>query len=216
MEITYKIIGTDGLQYGPIGLEQLKLWAGEGRITLETKVLRSDTNSWLPAYQYPELNLAQPAALPPTLATIKDPALEKQINSGAGWFFLIASLSLINSVIALSGNNIAFIFGLGITQIIDGVATSMGGSGGMIVAAVMDLLVAGVFIMFGVFGRKQHTWSFIAGMILYALDAMVLFLLGGGWLSLGLHVFALVSIFSGLRANTRLKALEKGLVVRPV
>jgi hypothetical protein len=44
MEITYKIIGTDGLQYGPIALEQLKLWVGEGRISRETKVLRSDTN----------------------------------------------------------------------------------------------------------------------------------------------------------------------------
>src|SRR4051812_11349225 len=109
MEITYKIIGTDGQQYGPIGLEQLKAWAGEGRITLQTKVLRSDTNSWLPASQYTELNLAQPAALPPTLAAITDPALEKQVKSGADWFIWIAVLSLINSIIALSGKSMAFI-----------------------------------------------------------------------------------------------------------
>lgn len=217
MEITYKIIGTDGLQYGPIALEQLKMWVSEGRITPETKVLRNDTNSWLPAAQYTELNLNKPAAaaFPPTLATIDNPALEKRIKSGADWFFWIAGLSLVNSFIALSGKGMAFVLGLGITQVIDGVANSMGGSAGMIVAVILDLLVAGMFIMFGVFGRKHHTWSFIAGMILYAFDALI-FLAGAGWLSLGFHGFALFCIFTGLRANTELRALEKGLVARPV
>ncbi len=58
MDITYTMIGADGLHYGPVNLEQLKGWIAEGRIMPETKVLRSDTQSWLPAANYVELNLA--------------------------------------------------------------------------------------------------------------------------------------------------------------
>src|SRR4051794_33834386 len=117
METTYTIIGADGRQYGPITLQQLLGWVSEGRITRETNVLRSDTNSWLPAAQYPELGLPQPvaAAIPASPAIAGNPALEKQIKSGADWFFWIAGLSLVNSFVALSGKGWGFILGLGIT-----------------------------------------------------------------------------------------------------
>ncbi len=59
METTYTIIGADGQQYGPISLEQLKGWVAERRVNPETKILRSDINSWLPAAQYTELGMAQ-------------------------------------------------------------------------------------------------------------------------------------------------------------
>jgi hypothetical protein len=35
-----------------------------------------------------------------------------------------------------------------------------------------DVVVAGVFVLFGVFATKKHLWAFIVGMILYALDGM--------------------------------------------
>jgi hypothetical protein len=63
--------------------------------------------------------------------------------------------------------------------------------------------------MFGVFANKLHTWAFLVGMILYALDGLI-FLLVGDWLSVGFHVFALFCIFGGFSATRRLKALQGG------
>ena len=38
--------------------------------------------------------------------------LENQFKSGAGWFFIIAGLSIVNSIIILSGGSWSFIVGL--------------------------------------------------------------------------------------------------------
>ena len=60
--------------------------------------------------------------------------LETQHASGANWFYWIAGLSVINSVIILAGGGWGFVVGLGITQFIDAIATVVvaetGASGG--------------------------------------------------------------------------------------
>src|SRR3954452_6259337 len=114
METTYTILGADGAQYGPIHLDQLKIWIREGRITPETKVLRSDTNSWLPATQYVELELPAaravmaPSASLPVAPPVNTSGLEKQINSGVSWLFWIGGLSLINTFINMGGGSFQF------------------------------------------------------------------------------------------------------------
>ena len=215
------MIGADGRQYGPITLDQLKTWVGEGRITRETSILRSDTNSRLPAAQYTELGLAQPAAAPAVLAPAvptNNSALERQIKSGASWFFLIAGLSLVNSIVASTGSGWRFVVGLGVTQIIDGIGSGMAGAGTAISLA-LAFVVTGIFAGVGIFARKRQAWAFIVGMVLYGLDCALLIILGilytSDWLSIGFHVFALYCIFAGLRACNRLKALERGLSVSP-
>src|SRR5438046_2161943 len=55
METTYKIIGADGREYGPVSLAELKSWIHDGRIVGQTHVWRSDQTTWLPAAQYQEL-----------------------------------------------------------------------------------------------------------------------------------------------------------------
>lgn len=40
--------------------------------------------------------------------------LQKRANSGAGWFFWIAGLSVVNSAISLLGGGWSFVLGLGI------------------------------------------------------------------------------------------------------
>ena len=237
MEITYKIVATDGQQYGPVTLEQLRGWISEGRLGADTQIWRSDTDTWLPAAQFPELGLdaAVPPGVPqsavpvpvlrpahltpppgrptgplivPSLATPTPPGLEKRLHSGAGWFFWIAGLSLVNSLIALGGSDRRFIVGLGITQIFDAVGQEIGG-GGKAAVLVLDVIVAGIFVMFGIFARKRHTWSFITGMVLYGLDGLICLLIGE-WLPFGFHALALFYIFSGMRANLQLKGLAAG------
>jgi len=52
--------------------------------------------------------------------TFKAHALEQRCKSGARWFFWIAGLTIVTSLMALSGGGYAFFLSLGITQFIDG------------------------------------------------------------------------------------------------
>ena len=56
METTYKIIGADGREYGPVSLAELKSWIHDGRLAGNTHVWRSDQTTWLTASQYQELH----------------------------------------------------------------------------------------------------------------------------------------------------------------
>jgi hypothetical protein len=190
MDITYKILGTDGKEYGPVNLEQLQGWLKEGRVTSATQILRSDVNAWHPAPSYTELGLSAtpsvgaeatpaPVGTGPAVAAAGELAeLEKRMKSGGSWFFWIAGLSLINSIAVFSGSEYGFIVGLSITQILDHLLQGVGGNA-RIIALVLDVLAAGVFVLFGVFACKRHVWAFIVGMVLYAGDTLLTMLLCG-------------------------------------
>lgn len=142
-------------------------------------------------------------------------ALERRVMASANWFFWIAGLSFINSVIMLSNGRWSFLAGLGITQIIDALAYQAAGelgTGATVIALIMDIMVAGIFVLFGFMARKLQGWAFIVGMVLYGLDGL-LFLLAQGWLSIAFHALALYYIYLGLRAHNRLKALEQEMAV---
>ena len=51
----FKIIGTDGKEYGPVSLEQLRRWLAEGRLTPQTKVQQAGSPDWKAANEIPEL-----------------------------------------------------------------------------------------------------------------------------------------------------------------
>ena len=55
MDIEYKIIGGDNVEYGPTSLPELKAWIRDGRVAAMTKVWRSDLSIWSPASRYTEL-----------------------------------------------------------------------------------------------------------------------------------------------------------------
>jgi hypothetical protein len=167
--------------------------------------------------QNPETNFnaaGQPATAPnyeQAYAAQEAGELQRRLLSGANWFYWIAGLSLVNSVAALSGSNWRFIAGLGITQILDAIARegfSNAGSAVKIIAFIFDLLVACVFVVFGIFAGKKMTWAFAVGMFIYALDA-VLFLFGMDILAIAFHAYALYCLFRGLRACQQLNQMTK-------
>jgi hypothetical protein len=133
--------------------------------------------------------------------------VEGEARSGANWFLWIAGLSMVNSVIMLAGSDVHFIIGLGITLVFDVIGRNAGAAG-VVVAALLDIMAAATFVMFGVLGRKGRAWAFILGMVVYALDAM-LFIAFGDWLSVGFHAFALFGIYRGFAASRRLKEMEE-------
>lgn len=56
----YKIIGSDGKEYGPISLEQLKQWVLEGRLNKQSKVLPEGATDWRTVGELPELDVIMP------------------------------------------------------------------------------------------------------------------------------------------------------------
>lgn len=142
--------------------------------------------------------------------------LENRFKGGAGWFFWVAALSIVNSIIILAGGKWGFIFGLGVTQIVDGIgiAVSEGapeaGFGIKLIPLGINLFIAGFVVMFGVLARQRHQWAFVVGMVLYALDGLIL-LAAGDILGSVFHGWVLFCLFSGLRACRQLDAMDSGV-----
>lgn len=122
---------------------------------------------------------------------------ERLVRVGAGWFATIAALSMINSVLSMSGAGIRFIFGLGIAQFIDALAHQAGQTG-FALDLVINGFVAGVFVVFWRFARKGEQWAFMVGMALYALDGAVM-LYFKDILAVAFHAYALYRMYSGER-----------------
>jgi len=207
MQATYKILGGDGKEYGPVSLEQMLAWVREGRVNATTQVWRSDQSAWFNAVQLPELQLPpQPVPLAQTggamMANLGH--LDARMRSGATWFYWIAALSLINSVATLFGMGWRLIVGLGITQIVDSFASRLGG-GGLAVALALNVLISGIFVAFGVLAYKRKLWAYAVGMALYLLDG-VIFAMASDWLAAAFHAFVLFRLFSGFRAAQHLNS----------
>lgn len=209
MEPTYTVLGGDGKQYGPVTAEQLRGWARDGRVAGDTQIWRSDSPAWVAASALPELGLPAPVPVaapgPIHVSTpAHDPNLQGRVKSGASWFYWIAAISLINSVLILSGQGLGFALGLGVTWEID---RSLSGANfsAKAIAFVIDSIAAGVLVLFGFFAGKGHAWGFIVGGLLLVLDT-VLTILQQSWLSTAFHIWAIFSIFAGFKASRALRS----------
>src|SRR5436190_5947059 len=179
---TYTVRGADGREYGPVSLEQITAWTRDGRILAQNEIRRDDMQHWAHAGDFIELkDLFTPAvpmssdvtAAPQPIAAgggmvASNPTARPRVSGLASWFYWIAALSLINSIISLSGGTWGFLFGLGVTSVFDGFGEGMGGSG-KAVAFALDLVAAGILVLIGFFATKGHIWAFIVGIGLLVL-----------------------------------------------
>jgi hypothetical protein len=138
--------------------------------------------------------------------------LRNRLRSGAHWFYWIAALSVVNSIVVLSHGEWSFFIGLGVTQVVDAIALSIVEEApdlktiATASAILINLVAVTLCAVFGVLASRRKAWAFWVGMVLYALDGL-LFLAVGDFLSLGFHVFALICIFNGVRALGELERL---------
>lgn len=133
--------------------------------------------------------------------------LESQFRNGANWFFWIAGMSLINSLIGLFGGNWTFVIGLGLTQVIDAMLTTGDGEpGSRLIGTLLTAGVAGIFLACGYFAREGRRGAFIGGMLLYVLDTLI-FVVVRDVLAIGLHAFALFCLVKGMQAKDQLDRL---------
>jgi len=137
-------------------------------------------------------------------------------TSGAGWFFWIAALSLINSIISLSGGDRHFVVGLGVTFVADIVARVVAEQNPEVAATAkgiafgFSVLVAGVLCLFGWLSRRPILPVFIIGMVLYLLDGLI-YVRFEDWMSVGFHVFVLIGMWSGFQAYRQMLAMKATL-----
>jgi hypothetical protein len=134
---------------------------------------------------------------------------ERVVKSGASWFITVAVLSMVNSVLSMSGAGIRFIFGLGIAEYVDRLA-HQAGQGGFALDLIINGFVAGVFVIFWNFARKGQQWAFIVGMALYALDGLVM-LYFKDILAVAFHGYGLYRIYSGMSGIPQLRNIEASM-----
>lgn len=96
----YKIEGSDGKQYGPVSLGQLRQWMAEGRISAQSRVLREGSVEWQRVAEIPELSSLLSAAVPgavssaPPLMAAPHPAAA-EMQGLAITSFVLGLLSLV-------------------------------------------------------------------------------------------------------------------------
>lgn len=140
------------------------------------------------------------------------------MKGGANWFYWIAGLSAINTVIYISGSDWSFLAGLGFTQLADGfvdVAIESGAPSMLKgVAIVFDFVVLAMFAFFGYYAGKRSSVVFVIGIAIYLLDGLLLLALGV-LPSAGFHAFALFFIIRGFLACRSLNAFEANRPFQP-
>ena len=147
-----------------------------------------------------------PAGPPPAVIEMAKQA--QLVRSGANWLIWVAGLSLVNSVLFVAGSNWSFFLGLGATQFSDAIGKEIiTGTTGEVLALAVDVVIAGIFAGLGFVSRNGAQWSFIVGMVLLGLDALLLAWVSD-WAAVAFHGLALYFIVRGFRASRRFAALR--------
>lgn len=138
--------------------------------------------------------------------------LTRRMKSGANNFYWIMALSVINSILSLTGSSTYFVIGLAVTLIVDGMTIGLSQSLPdasiivKIIGLVLSILVAGIFALFGYFASQGKRWAFFVGMVLYGLDGLIM-LAFADWIGVLFHAFFLWGLFNGLKALGQLQQM---------
>lgn len=133
-----------------------------------------------------------------------------ELKPGAGWFYWIAGLTAVNTALTFSGSETSFALGFISSLVMDGMATE--NHVPQAAALVVDVVLIGASILFGVFASKGARWAFVLGFVLLLLDSLLLipFFLGGSLplMATLLHGWALYAIFKGMRTSFHLATVR--------
>jgi hypothetical protein len=124
---------------------------------------------------------------------------QAQINA-ANYFFWIAALSVVNTVLILSNAKFTFAFSLGIVDLVSY------GSPDKTIAIVFTAVMAAIFAGLGLAARTGNAAVFITGMTLYALDAILLIFLQD-WIGIAVHAYILFRLFQGVKYSFAMKKI---------
>ena len=131
--------------------------------------------------------------------------------AGASWFFWIAALSGINSVLFATGADVSFLAGLAFNLLVESLAQAAVAEGfpdAVRWAGFAFSLIAVVgFALIGYFARRLVAPVYLLGIVLYTLDLLLIVLIGD-WLMTAFHCFALFFLIRGYLATRRLNRAQ--------
>ncbi len=145
------------------------------------------------------------------------PPVYQRYKSGANWFYWIAGLSLVTSIVSFSGGGWRFLLSLGTTQVFDGIGEGLStelGAAPKVVALVLDIFVTALFVLLGVLAGKRMLWAYMVGMIVFGLDGLVS-LLFQDLIGVVAHAVALFFMARGYMAGRELRAFEREMAQAP-
>jgi hypothetical protein len=116
------------------------------------------------------------------------------IQNTAGWFWTIGLFSIVNSIFLRKQINF-HLPGLAITEIFESIAAKVSGEGNRF-GFIEVLFISAVFFLFARFG-KENKWVFLAGLIIYFLDSILVFA-SPRWGQILFIFIALWSMITGL------------------
>src|SRR5258708_20711232 len=111
-----------------------------------------------------------PASTPPPAAMDPRVSIILRMRRGAGWFLTIAILSGVNALLQIFDAKIRFIFGLGITQVVDAIPHGM--DGGTLSFIVVDGIFVLMRLLWSHWAKKSSQVAFFAGMIASSIDGV--------------------------------------------
>ena len=144
---------------------------------------------------------------------IQHSELSSRFRSGANWFYWIAGLTLVTSIISLLGGGWRFFLSLGVTQLIDAIAVVTAESLGdatKVVAIVLDIFISAMFAGFAFLAMKRHMWAYVLGMVVFVLDALLSIVLLD-FIGIIVHGFVLFMMIRGFVAGREMLALERDM-----
>ena len=129
-------------------------------------------------------------------------------GSGGAWFYWVGGASILNTILGAAGIQWGLAVGLGVTYLIDAVAELVSNTVRTpIYAVIIDVAVAGMFLLIGRAARRGRLGWYAVGTLLYVLDGL-LFVFAADILGIAVHAVAVYGLISGWRAARSLKKVE--------
>lgn len=137
-----------------------------------------------------------------TLERTKRTQLEQNARNGSNYFFWIAFFSIFNQIMDQLSSTRRFVFGLGAPQYIE---RTLAAPNPTLIWGII-IVLAGIFVLFGIFAGRRNIPVYIIGIIFYLVD-LALSILSGDIVGAIVHVVFTVLLVMGLIATRKLKDL---------
>lgn len=98
----YKIIGTDGQQYGPVGVDQIRQWIAEKRANAHTLAQSDGSSDWRPLLSFSEFASSFQGAPPLTSTPGSNPRASTKIPAGI-FGILLGGLGIHKFILGYTG-----------------------------------------------------------------------------------------------------------------
>jgi hypothetical protein len=119
-------------------------------------------------------------------------ARARALRLGAGAFYVVAALTLLDATLSFAARDPGAIIGLGLTRWAAGVTP----------VAWMALLFVVAFLLLGALAQRRRLWAFAIGAAVYALDGLIV-VAAHDWVAVAIHTVVLVMLVRGLDAGRR-------------